>query len=406
MRYSKILSFLFLLATIVGTSAQAVRNDKFVLVIDAGHGGRDAGAVGSFSKEKDINLNVALEFGRLVEVNNSDVKVIYTRKTDVFVPLQERADIANRNKADLFVSIHTNSLPAGRLAYGAETYTLGMARATANLEVAKRENSVISFESDYQQRYQGFDPNKAESYVIFEFVQDKHMKQSVDLATAIQRNYVKNGRKDKGVHQAGFLVLRQTSMPSVLTELGFISTPDEERYLNSRNGIEELARSIYNGFATYKNSLDKQGPRAPIIDNNFKGQENYSYVLQNPAEGEKTIVAPKGNDAQAEQSGSAESPAMTVSMPVKNPDKPEFRVQVLVVDRPLKTGDARLKGLAPNYYQEGTQYKYTYGSTSNYTEALRLYHQVKANFPDAFIIALKDGKRMDLVQARREASKK
>lgn len=401
MRYSKILSLFLFFACALGVCAQTGNKDKFVLVIDPGHGGRDAGAVGAFSKEKDINLNVALEFGRLVEVNNSDVKVVYTRKTDVFIPLQERADIANRNKADLFISIHTNALPAGRLAYGSETYTLGMARATANLEVAKRENSVISLESDYQQRYQGFDPNKAESYVIFEFVQDKHMKQSVDLATAIQRNYVRNGRKDKGVHQAGFLVLRQTSMPSVLTELGFISTPDEERYLNSRKGIEELARSIYNGFATYKNNLDKRGPRAPIIENNRKGQENYSYALQNPAEGEKLSPTPKEDDTPAS------TPVETIeeTKPTAS-DKPEFRVQILVADLLLKSGDARLKGLAPNYYQEGAQYKYTYGSTNNYTEALRLYHQVKTNFPGAFIVALKNGKRMDLVQARREASKK
>ncbi|WP_444365585.1 N-acetylmuramoyl-L-alanine amidase [Prevotellamassilia timonensis] len=229
-----------------------VEKRNFTLVIDAGHGGHDAGAVGAYSKEKDINLKVALAFGRLVEDNCPDVKVVYTRKTDVFIPLQRRADIANNNKADLFVSVHTNALPAGRQAYGSETYTLGMARANANLAVAKRENSVITLESDYKSTYQGFDPNKAESYVIFEFMQDKFMKQSVDLATCIQRQYASAGRPNKGVHQAGFLVLRNTSMPSVLTELGFITTPSEEAYLNSQQGVTELSRSIYNGFLAYR----------------------------------------------------------------------------------------------------------------------------------------------------------
>ncbi|WP_337585987.1 N-acetylmuramoyl-L-alanine amidase family protein [Prevotellamassilia timonensis] len=229
-----------------------VEKRNFTLVIDAGHGGHDAGAVGAYSKEKDINLKVALAFGRLVENNCPDVKVVYTRKTDVFIPLQRRADIANNNKADLFVSVHTNALPAGRQAYGSETYTLGMARANANLAVAKRENSVITLESDYKSTYQGFDPNKAESYVIFEFMQDKFMKQSVDLATCIQRQYASAGRPNKGVHQAGFLVLRNTSMPSVLTELGFITTPSEEAYLNSQQGVTELSRSIYNGFLAYR----------------------------------------------------------------------------------------------------------------------------------------------------------
>lgn len=231
---------------------------NFTLVIDAGHGGHDGGAKGAFSKEKNINLAVALAFGRLVEENCPDVKVIYTRKRDVFIPLQRRADIANSNHADLFISIHTNALPKGAIAYGSETYTLGMARASANLEVAKRENSVITLEDNYQQTYKGFNPNKAESYVIFELMQDRYMKQSVDLARSIQRQYRSAGRPDKGVHQAGFLVLRNTSMPSVLTELGFISTPSEERYLNSASGQQELSRSIYNGFLAYRRQHDRR----------------------------------------------------------------------------------------------------------------------------------------------------
>lgn len=251
---------------------------NFTLVIDAGHGGHDAGAVGSFSKEKNINLNVALAFGRLVEDNCPDVKVIYTRKKDVFIPLQGRADIANRNKADLFISIHTNALPNGKQAYGSETYTLGMARASANLAVAKRENSVITMESDYKTTYQGFDPNKAESYVIFEFMQDRFMKQSVDLASSIQKQYKAVGRPNKGVHQAGFLVLRNTSMPSVLTELGFITTPQEETYLNSQQGIAELSQSIYNGFLEYRRLHDRTATEIP--QNMPKRTFDGSYVAE------------------------------------------------------------------------------------------------------------------------------
>lgn len=256
------LPLLFLLCSLSAATAFAASR-SFTLVIDAGHGGHDAGAVGSYSKEKDINLRVALAFGKLVEQNCEDVRVVYTRKTDVFIPLQRRADIANNQKADLFISIHTNALPEGRQAYGSETYTLGMARANANLAVAKRENSVITLETDYKTTYQGFDPSKAESYVIFEFMQDKHMKQSVDLADCIQKQYKQAGRPNKGVHQAGFLVLRNTSMPSVLTELGFITTPSEESYLNSAEGVDALSRSIYNGFLAYRRLHEKGSRNIP-----------------------------------------------------------------------------------------------------------------------------------------------
>ena len=291
----------FAIIPIVSWANAEKRN--FTLVIDAGHGGHDAGAVGAYSKEKDINLRVALAFGKLVEENCPDVKVIYTRKRDVFIPLQPRADIANRNKADLFISVHTNALPAGRLAYGSETYTLGMARANANLAVAKRENSVITLESDYKSTYQGFDPNKAESYVIFEFMQDKFMKQSVDLASAIQKQYVNAGRPNKGVHQAGFLVLRNTSMPSVLTELGFITTPAEENYLNSERGTTELSRSIYNGFLTYRrmhehgaNDIPQNLPSkadarvdTPVAQNNGETNNN---TPQTPVNNGEVAVVP------------------------------------------------------------------------------------------------------------------
>lgn len=298
----------------------------FTLVIDAGHGGHDAGAVGAFSKEKNINLKVALAFGKLVESNCSDVKVIYTRKTDVFIPLQTRADIANRNKADLFISVHTNALPAGRQAYGSETYTLGMARASANLAVAKRENSVITLESNYQSTYKGFDPNKAESYVIFEFMQDKYMKQSVDLASCIQREYTSAGRPNKGVHQAGFLVLRNTSMPSVLTELGFITTPSEEAYLNSEQGVTELSRSIYNGFLNYRRMHERSANDIPAnLPNHVDGTINVQDQATAPISPSSADGANASNDDEVAVVPVAAVPTERLVAQAATSDEPNLR---------------------------------------------------------------------------------
>lgn len=243
---------IYLVLLTLAPAAQVWCDNTFTLVLDAGHGGKDPGALGKRGKEKNINLAVALAVGKLVEQNLKDVKVVYTRKTDVFVELDERAAIANRAKADLFVSIHTNALPGKAQGRGSETYTLGMHRAADNLAVAKRENSAIMLEKDYENRYEGFDPKSAESYIIFEFMQDTYMEQSVKLATFIQKQFRSAGRPDKGVHQAGFLVLRATSMPSCLIELGYITTASEEEYLLSQRGVDQLAKSIYEAIKNYK----------------------------------------------------------------------------------------------------------------------------------------------------------
>lgn len=329
----KYLQIVLFVAIMPFVSLADVEKRNFTLVIDAGHGGHDAGAVGAYSKEKDINLKVALAFGRLVEDNCPDVKVVYTRKTDVFIPLQRRADIANNNKADLFVSVHTNALPAGRQAYGSETYTLGMARANANLAVAKRENSVITLESDYKSTYQGFDPNKAESYVIFEFMQDKFMKQSVDLATCIQRQYTSAGRPNKGVHQAGFLVLRNTSMPSVLTELGFITTPSEEAYLNSQQGVTELSRSIYNGFLAYRrmhqrgvNDIPANLPLQVVAANDVAQQPVNANGKDTPSAKEVAVVpveaVPTARIAKSDADKNEEKPVTETRRPSQPKTRP------------------------------------------------------------------------------------
>lgn len=231
----------------------AIFAKPFTIVIDAGHGGKDPGAVGKISNEKDINLKIALALGSLIEKNLTEVKVVYTRKTDIFVELNERANIANKNKADLFISIHTNASGTNKTVKGTETYTLGMHRAASNLEVAKRENAAIMLEKDYKEKYEGFDPKSSESYIIFELMQDEYMKQSVSLADKIQKQFATTAKRtNRGVYQAGFLVLRATSMPSCLVEVGYISTPDEERYLNTKEGVDNLSKSIYNAVKQYK----------------------------------------------------------------------------------------------------------------------------------------------------------
>lgn len=386
------------LASLLCIDASAADERRFKLVIDAGHGGRDAGAVGAFSKEKDINLKVALAFGRLVETRCPDVKVIYTRKTDVFIPLQKRAAIANKNKANLFISIHTNAVPKGRLAYGTETYTLGMARAAANLEVAKRENSVITYEDNYKLTYEGFDPDKAESYIIFELMQDRYMKQSVDLASCIQKQYKQHGRRDKGVHQAGFLVLRQTSMPAVLTELGFISTPEEEQYLNTDKGVSELAQSLFNGFVTYRKKYDT--PAALLAAAGTPPAE------VKPVPGTSAAPPSPAKPAQAQPAAPANAGSSSSTPEAPQPDakKPIFKIQLFVCNSKLKTGDARFKGLKNvEFYKEGGMFKYTYGASNNYQEIRQLQRDIANKFPQTFIVAFVNGQRTDLNKARQSA---
>lgn len=397
-------------------SAAAACHDRksFTLVIDPGHGGHDAGACGAYSKEKDINLKVALEFGRLVAENCKDVRVVYTRSKDVFIPLQTRADIANRNKADLFVSIHTNSLPAGKVAYGAETYTLGMARAAANLEVAKRENAVITYEKNYRETYEGFDPGRAESYIIFELLQDRYMKQSVELARCIQQQYVGHaGRRNKGVHQAGFLVLRKTSMPAVLTELGFISTPEEERYLNSDRGVREMGRSIYNGFVRYRNLHDRNLAQSlsPLPKEKPAPAEEACRQEPKPAADVPAVpVASEDAVADGQKRSAKETKAdETAGKPAAaaEADAPVFKVQLLVCDRKLRAGDKRFKGLSPvDCYREQGLYKYTYGCSADYADIRKTLKEVAARFPGAFVVAFVGGRRTELAAAIRASKKK
>ena len=364
----------------------------FVVVIDAGHGGHDPGAVGRISKEKDINLDVALKLGKLIENNCKDTRVIYTRTNDVFVRLDRRAKIANDAKADLFISVHTNALSNNHTVAGASTWTLGLAKSDANLEVAKRENAVILYENDYETRYAGFNPNSAESYIIFEFMQDQYMEKSVHLASLIQKQF-KNScqRIDRGVHQAGFLVLKASAMPSVLVELGFISMPQEERYLNSEKGSSALAGAIYKAFVEYKKGEQPNGQQdapAATQPKNEAAQPAAKRTSAGKTPAQNTANKNSGVEADANQA-------------------PVFKIQIMVSDKKLPMNDRRLKGLkGVDFYREKGMYKYTYGSSTDYNRIVRMRKEIVPKFKDAFIIAFRNGKKMDVQQAVREFKKR
>lgn len=414
LRRPHILYILICLWLLVSPSnVSSVWAKDFVVVIDAGHGGHDPGAIGKISKEKNINLKVALKLGNLIKQNCNDVKVVYTRSKDVFIPLDRRAEIANNAKADLFISIHTNALANNRTAKGASTWTLGLAKSDANLEVAKRENSVILYEDDYKTRYAGFNPNSAESYIIFEFMQDKYMEQSVHLASLMQKQFRQTCRRaDRGVHQAGFLVLKASAMPSILIELGFISTPEEERYLNSEEGAGTMAKGIYRAFLNYKreHELRLTGVSKTIVPTEQE-EDNAPAIAQKDTESVNT--APQQEKLLAE---AKTKPAATAKTAPKRPIVVEsatndseitFKIQILTSSKPLAKNDKRLKGLKEvDYYKEGGIYKYTYGASSDYNKVLRTKRTITAQFKDAFIIAFRNGEKMNVNEAIAEFKKR
>lgn len=245
-----------------------------VVVIDPGHGGIDPGTSGGNVQEKDIVLNIAVKLGEYIESNYPDIKVVYTRKADVFIPLHQRATIANKAEADLFISIHANAV-GHRGVSGTETFVLGQHRSDDNLQVAKKENAVILLEDNYNTTYEGFDPNSPESYIMFELVQDEYKEQSISLANEIQNEFrIKALRKDRSVKEAGFLVLRQTTMPSVLVETGFLSNATERQYLASESGQNNIASAIFRAFQTYKNTVEKKSSFHLVTQNESPATTN------------------------------------------------------------------------------------------------------------------------------------
>ena len=413
---------LFLITFFCFAAIATAANHNFTLVIDAGHGGGDTGAVGGAGvREKDLTLKFSLAFGRLVEQNCPDVKVIYTRKTDKFVELYKRAEIANKNKADLFISIHINALPKGHTARGFQTYTLGKSRRTGkkngvmeNLEVAKRENEVIYLEKDYQQTYHGYDPNSPESDILFEFIQDKNMENSIELAKYMQK-YVCQAtrRQDMGAHQDNLAVLRLTSMPGCLIELGFISTRDEEQYMNTSLATEQYARGIFNAFIAYKKRFSggitvpymaepkaepKRDPK-PEVKPESKPREDV--IIQEE-------VAPQ-EEMKAQEEVKVDSVVKPAPLPeVKQVESgPVFKVQILTSPKALKTNDSRFKGVTGiSSYRESGMIKYTVGSSEDYNEINQLRKKLLDKFPEAFLIAFKDGKRVNVQEAIKEFKSK
>ncbi len=355
---------------------------EFVVVIDPGHGGKDYGAIGAISREKDINLAVGKLLGEMIAKEMTDVKIIYTRDNDRFLTLNERAKIANKANGDLFISIHTNSIAKRaknrKTIAGASTYTLGLHRSDENLEVAKRENSVMVLEPDYSTTYSGFDPNSTESYIIFELNQNKHMEQSIEFAQAVQSEFVATaGRKDKGVKQAGFWVLMATSMPAVLVELDFICNPTQEKFLASESGQKKLATALFNAVKGYKTGYDHQF--SPSSANTKKTDNNTGATYYIP-----TTVEPE--------------PKQDIKENVSTESKSEiiYKVQFLTSSTKLEKGSRKFKKLSPiDYYFDNGVYKYTYGAETSWDKAKKKLQKAKSKFPEAFIIKTRDGKRIE-----------
>ncbi len=351
----------YLLIFLLGFTVLGGYGQSFTIVLDPGHGGKDPGACGKSSYEKNIVLSVAQKVGKKLENKyGKDIKVIYTRNSDVFIELERRARIANDAHADVFVSIHTDAVKNTKV-YGASTFTMGMSKESSNLEVAKRENSVMLLEDNFEERYAGFDPSSVESYIIFELMQDIHLENSIMMAKDIQDQLVGHKRHDRGVRQAPYWVLHRTGMPAVLVELGFISNPEEERYMKSSKGQEELSECIFQAICKYKracenksNAISKQS-----LDNLATSDENVS-----------------------------------------------FRVQILVSKTILADNDKQFKQLNDiSYYQDKNLYKYTCGSFASEQEAQALRKQIKDLFPDAFVVAIKNGQRISMEEARATAGR-
>lgn len=335
------------------------------IVIDAGHGGKDPGTSGRKAKEKDIALAIALKLGTYIEDNIPDVKVIYTRTTDVLVPFDERADIANRNKADLFISIHLNGNPDTR-AYGTETYAMGLHKTAGNLEVAKKENSAILFEENYSTKYEGFDPNSAESYIIFSFLQNTFLEQSLNYASFVETEFeTKALRKSRGVKQAGFLVLWKTTMPSVLIETGFLTNPQEEKYLISTEGQEYIASAIYRAFKSYKTKIEEKSQFVTKTDSNLQNNKLNTEELDS--------INKKQDDGSSIL----------------------FKVQIASSTNAIPVTSEYFKGFENiEEYKFDQFYKYTVGSTSNFEKIVDYKKIVEKKFPDAFIIAVDNNKNI------------
>lgn len=352
------------------SSGQVIGQKQFTVVLDAGHGGHDSGAIGKFLREKNINLAVVLKLGSLIKQNHPDVKVVYTRKSDVFIPLQRRADIANENHADIFISIHTNATKS-KTVFGTETFVLGLAKTKSNLEVAMQENAVMTLEDDYKTKYQGFDPNSVDSYIMFEYMQDRYLDKSLQLATLIEDQFKRAERYSRGVKQAGFWVLHKSACPSVLVELGFVSNVSEEKFLSTVKGRDQLAESIYKAFEIYKRDYDRK-----------------SGIVHSPSKPDSIAVSKKEAQEAAEE-------------------QVVFKIQLFALERTLQDNHLAFKGLKNvSYYSEGRFYKYTYGEAATFDAIEAIRKSIEKKFPEAYIIAFKGDKKITVSEAIKASSNK
>lgn len=368
------------------------------IVIDAGHGGKDPGASGKYSREKDVVLNIALQTGKELKKLHPEVEIIYTRKTDIFIPLKERAEIANKANADLFVSIHCNSNTSSQ-PHGSETYVMGLHKSEANLDVAKKENAAILFEEDYEQNYDGFDPTSDESHIIFNFFQNSFLSQNLDLASKMQSKFsIYTPLRNRGVKQAGFWVLYKTTMPGVLIETGFLSNSNDEKFLNSKEGQTQLSKAIANAISEYKKEHDsKEELKTDQSDSEIitqKGEE----IVNDVASGQKTQEAPK--NVVPEKKDEETKPEL-VKKP--KPQKATYSVQFLSLskDKELKGGSYDKLPSVSSYHYKG-MFRYVSGKTEFYEDGLKLQEEVrKLGFKDAFLVAFYQGKRITLSEAKK-----
>lgn len=376
-----------------GLSTTATAQGRYTVVIDAGHGGKDPGAVGNGVREKDVTLDVALRLGRKIKAAHPSVRVLYTRDKDVFIGLQERADFANRHKASLFISIHVNS--ASPSARGTETYSLGLAKQQSNMAIAMRENQVMTLEDDYKSKYQGFDPKSTEDYIIFELLQSEHSQSSIELSNLIEKQYKHAGRHSRGARQAGFWVLAQSAMPAVLTEVGFLTNKAEAAYLNSDSGREEIASNLARAFSTFyaSTSPSSRGNKAQA-DESPKAVEQEQ---RSPAEPSTTEQA---DSAQSARTQSRQTPHTAQEHRAEKPKQGiSYRIQFMSSPTKFDTKDKIFAPLKQSVRrtQEGKYYIYTVGHTSSLEEARKLRDGVRKHYKDCFIVRYQDGKRIGRV---------
>lgn len=374
MKFKQILFLyiVFTLPVLTSLTPATFKSGVQTIVIDAGHGGKDGGCVGSLANEKDIALAISLKMGAYIEEAFPDLKVIYTRKEDVFVELDERAHIANKNKADLFICIHVNS--GQKSAFGTETYVMGPTKSEANLRAAQRENASILLEDNYLEKYEDFDPNSPESYIAMTLIQNAFLEQSREFAAKVQEQFRERvGRRDRGVKEAPFLVLHQTTMPSVLIETGFITNEEEQRFLVSEIGQDYIASAIYRAFKEYKKEMDE---RAGVVE-----------ASPEPVRKEKA-AAPE-----------VRKPVNTVD--AAHPKGPVFKVQIATTSDKLELTPSNFKGVENvEVYEAGGLYRYTVGNAASFADAASIREELKEKgYIDAFVVAFMDGKRISVGEA-------